>query len=281
MVSIVHSTDKESGGGGIVRYTQYLIFELGSKCNLDKEHWGRCPSGDPDRYGALDTSRELTDSMILQTAEEAHNLGFTGRIGFHYYNEPSTQWDRLLDLKQRIENSIPSQTFVLWTNGLNLHRLEQAPADSKPHFTDIVISNYFKKDWSWVAPYCDRLEIGNGLLDGRKWPIRQDSNTMCLRPFNEMIFDNYGNAHLCCADWQGTSNLGSLHKEPFRDIAVRFLQIRMALVALTVDNTERSSIIPALCARCRIKQIGISGLVPEVSQRISQELFPPKSVECA
>jgi hypothetical protein len=263
-----------------VRYTQYLIFELGSKCNLDKEHWGRCPSGDLDRYGALDTSHEMSDELILQTAQKAHEMGFTGRIGFHYYNEPTIQWNRLLDLKSKIESAIPSQTFVLWTNGLNLRKLEQAPAEAKPHFTDIVISNYFQKDWSWVAPYCDRLEIGSGLLDGRKWPTRQESRTFCLRPFNEMIFDNYANAHLCCADWQGTSSLGSLYHDSFENILERFQRVRTALIRTTIADPDNIMEIPPLCARCRIKQLNISGLAPEVSNRIYQELFSPQRAQC-
>jgi hypothetical protein len=274
-------TDKDDGGGGTVRYTQYLIFELGSKCNLAKEHWGRCPSGDKDRYGSLDTSRQLTDDQILQAARQAHEMGFTGRIGFHYYNEPTLQWERMLDLMHNIGNAVPSQTFVLWTNGFNLNRLEQIPSDSGLHFSDIVISNYFNKDWSWVQQYCNRMEIGSGLLDGRKWQIRQASSVMCLRPFNEFIFDNFANAHLCCADWQGTSNLGSLHKESFVEIAARFSRIRLALTKTTVDNPAHSFGIPALCARCRIKQLGLTGLVPEISIRTYKDLLTPKGAECA
>ncbi len=264
-----------------LRYTQYLVFELGSACNLDEEHKGRCPSSDSDRYGSLDTSRELTDAMILQAAREAHAMGFSGRIGFHYYNEPTTQWDRLLALKSEIERRIPGQTFVLWTNGLNLHKLKEAPAAQKPHFKDIVISNYFKKDWSWVAPYCDRLQIGDGLLDGRKRPIRRETDSVCLRPFNEMIFDNFANAHLCCADWQGTTNLGSLYRDSFAEIAARFLHIRSLLTLTTLDSPERPLGIPAICARCRIKESGLANLVPEVTQRLYNELVASKNRTCA
>jgi hypothetical protein len=257
---------------GSVRFTQFLIFELGSKCNLAKEHWGRCPSADPDRYGSLDIMRPITDEQIVLAAETANKMGFTGEIGFHYYNEPTLQWDRMQALKRKIRAAVPSQTFVLWTNGANLCRLEETKPEDQVRFADIVISDYFKKDWTWVSRYCDRLYISNGLLDGRRLPIRQATDVRCLRPFNELIFDNFGNAHLCCADWKGTSMLGSLHDHSFEQIAARFRQIRMALCRTTLEDPAHPLGIPAICARCRIKQPGLGELVPDVSLRARQAL---------
>jgi hypothetical protein len=259
--------------GGEVRYTQFLIFELGSKCNLAEEHRGRCPSADADRYGALDTSRPLTDDQIVQTARKANRLGFTGEIGFHYYNEPTLQWDRMQELLRRIRLIVPNQAFVLWTNGTNLHRLRQPSSDPQIRFSHIVISNYFKKDWTWVAQYCDRLQIGDGLLDGRRMPIRQPTNVPCLRPFNEFIVDNFGNVHLCCADWRGTSILGNLHDDSFAKTVARFQKVRLALCRSTANHPGDPAHIPAICARCRIKQSGVGLFVPEITHRTFRALL--------
>lgn len=122
-----------------MKHTQFLIFEIGPDCNLACQHRERCPSGDPDRYGRLDTSELLGDDQIINSVKVAHELGFKGLIGWHYYNEPTLYWDRLTRLTNAIRGKVPAARFILWTNGTSLpNDLSELSV-----FTQMWVSNYW------------------------------------------------------------------------------------------------------------------------------------------
>ena len=203
--------------------TQLLEFELGSKCNMGAVH-DSCPNMHPERYGSLDTSRELTDEAIVSCAVRAYNeLGFSGLVGWIFYNEPLLQSERMFRLMAEIKSQAPRARFILWTNGTLI------PENVEPfkQFSQIVVSDYGTQSMRGVerlkAGQVDCRVIRNAVLDDRLVQLEPEKpEEPCVRPFVELIIDNYGNTHLCCYDWQGKGTCGNVFSEDFGDIARRW-----------------------------------------------------------
>lgn len=202
---------------------QIIDFELGEKCNLGHVH-AECPNTGHGRFNLLDTTKMMDDETIIDAAAKAYNeLGFTGLIGFHYYNEPLLQAKRLFKIAATIKGRAPKARFLLWTNGM----LIPENVDQYWLFDEIVISGYNAES----ARGRDRLKaagincryVDNAQLDDRLQTLKpRDVGEPCMRPFLEMIFDAYGNTHLCCYDWQGKGTTGNLQSASIEELAARW-----------------------------------------------------------
>ena len=229
-----------------LRLLQMLEFELGRECNLGPAH-PECPNLHPERFARLDSSRELDDETIVGCAVEAYNrLGFTGLVGWIYYNEPLLQADRMFALMGRIKAAAPAARFILWTNGMLI------PEEVGPYrqFEQIIVSEYNSQSRRGF----DRLAakgiaakiVENAQLDDRLVRLEPyDPTSPCLRPFVELIVDAYGNTHLCCYDWRGEGTLGNVYKRPFAEIAADW---RRQLPAIAGHNMTHEA--PAVCRAC-------------------------------
>jgi hypothetical protein len=228
--------------------TQMIEFELGSKCNLGHIH-SDCPNMHPDRYGDLDTTCVLDDDTIVRCAVEAYrDLGFTGMIGWIYYNEPLLQMDRMFGLMDRIKAEAPKARFILWTNGM----LVPEDCSRFKAFTQIIVSEYneqsrrgYERLASAGLPITPRL-IENAALDNRLHQIEPaDKSAPCLRPFTEFIVDYHGNVHLCCYDWQGKASPGNVFTDGFAEVAQKW---RDLLPHLCGDHMTAAA--PRFCQDC-------------------------------
>lgn len=226
--------------------TQMLEFELGSECNLGKLH-GECPNLHPERYGDLDTSRELDDHTIVRCAVQAYKaLGFTGLIGWIYYNEPLLQQERMFDLMARIKAEAPQARFILWTNGT----LIPEECEHFARFSQIVVSDYGEASQRGIrhltAKGIQCVITAQGGLDDRLVQIEPlDRTQPCLRPFVELIIDNHGNTHLCCYDWQGKGTCGNVLTEDFTSIAERWREGLPAIAGQVMSDEA-----PQVCRDC-------------------------------
>ena len=245
-----------------MEYTQFLIFEACRGCNLATEHT-RCPSSDLERWARVDTSRKLSDPLVVETARRAyHDHNFRGLVGFHYYNEPTLVYDRLLFLIHRIREVVPWAGFVLWTNGTRLHPgMEELDV-----WAQIWITNYRNQDWGWLHGNGPRVTVLGGGLDGRRGRAPHSAKA-CLRMFNELIFDFYGNARICCMDWRGEAPIGNLHDEPLHVILERFRAIRRA-----ARRQPMGPDVPACCFTCPGRQYGIVDMVRTVADETRKHL---------
>lgn len=253
-----------------MKYTQFLIFEIGRECNLAREHCGKCPSGDPDRYGLLPQSQPTTDQQIIDALQWAYSQGFNGLIGWHYYNEPLLFWGRMSPLMDAIKETIPAAEFVCWTNGTQIGKNVQV-ADLR-RFAQVWISDYHNRAAEWKAlakqlPLVD-FHILNGRLDSRRQFTETTHNPRCLRPFNEFIVDYYGNGHLCCADWHGDAHIGSIHTDGYEAMFQRF---KSAREVLAVKSKHGHPAAPAICRICRLNMLVPGRLVPRVHEKINQD----------
>jgi len=255
-----------------IMWPQFIGFELVRACNRATEHTA-CPSGDSDRYGGLDQSHKLDDATVLTAVKFAHDNGFTGHIVWHYYNEPLLAWSRTKALMLRIRQDTPAAKFTLWSNG-DLIRRPWPELDSDPGaalrksngvdpedlslFDTCWISNYAKINWRFLTCHILTVHILDGNLDNRKLYMPANRRR-CLRPFNELIIDHYGNAHLCCADWQGSTNLGNVYTNGYPSVVAAYVKVRDRVAKNPMPDG-----VPQLCLTCPIRSSQLGVLVPEM-----------------
>jgi hypothetical protein len=231
-----------------LRLVQLLNFELSPKCNLGRKHT-ECPNQHPGRFAGLSTAARLDDDTIVRSAVAAYrDLGFSGLVGWAYYNEPLLEADRMFRLMDRIKAEVPQARFILWTNGTLI------PADCAAYrqFAQIVVSGYddvpesrrgFERLAALNIPCDFRPHAG---LDNRLVQITPaDPAAACLRPFVEFPIDCYGNVHLCCYDWRGGGTPGNILLEGLPLVARRW---RDGLSAIAGPAMTQEA--PATCRTC-------------------------------
>jgi hypothetical protein len=224
-----------------LRPLQLLQFELSDRCNLADQH-PRCPN----RHRPLPNMPALDDRTIVRSASEAYrDLGFTGLVGWAYYNEPLLDAERMFALMGRIRFSAPQARFLLWTNGTLV------PEDARhfDEFSQIIVSDYgpeSRRGYDRLRP----ILIENASLDDRlqQLPV-EDAAAPCLRPFVELAFDCRGGAHICCHDWRGGGSLGNLNWTPFGVIA-RHWRAWIREIA----GERMTDLAPDVCDRCGRRQ---------------------------
>ena len=242
-----------------MKYTGYLIFEIGKTCNLGKLH-AECPNLNPDRFSRIISDQTVPDSLVIELAAEAYQVhGFRGRIGWHYYNEPLMAEARMWRLMDAIDARVPAR-YTLWTNGTrwpkkpeNLARFEGV------HVTDYGVPDQpiDREAWRQVVPH---VQFQSWRLDDRVTVDPQDSLYPCRRMFTEFIVDYYGNVHLCCYDWRGLGSPGNVHTDSLADLAKRWQAIRES-----ISGSMMTPDAPEVCRRCAMR-CGITRFVPEVAE---------------
>lgn len=226
--------------------TAHLIFELNNNCNLAGEH-DQCPINLPDRYGNLDQAQTLTDDVVVSACEVAYRFGFAGHVAFHYYNEPMLAISRILKLIEKIKTTVPQARFLLWTNGTLIN---EANAYKLAAFDKIVITNYDKRNYEFVARFCEDTTIDFWGFDSRATNAETISTAMCARPFNELIFDHYGNAHVCCIDFRGKVELGNLFSDPVEKVIDKYKTVRALCYG---DGVSMKAEAPEFCKNCALR----------------------------
>ncbi len=246
-----------------LRMLQIIDFELGEKCNLGHVH-DKCPNRSPERFSLLDTTKQMDDATIIEAAVAAYSrLGFTGMIGFHYYNEPLLESERLFKIAGEIKARAPGAKFLLWTNGM---LIPESPEQYRV-FSEIVISGYNAESKRGA----DRLEaigvksryVPDAQLDNRMQLLTPaNKSAPCMRPFLEMIFDAYGNTHLCCYDWRGEGTNGNLLTTSIDVLAAKW---RASLPKIAGDKLAEDA--PKVCAECAQRWDNFQVHDPEIVQR--------------
>lgn len=225
---------------------QLLQFELGGGCNLVDQH-PQCPSGNGRRWADLPLGGLMDDDTIVRSAVSAYrDLGFTGMVGWAYYNEPTLQADRMFCLMERIKAEVPEARFLLWTNGTMIPEECEAYRD----FAHIIITGYGERSQCGadrlVAKGIDCEYRRNPRLDNRlEDVVPADQDAPCLRPFVEFVIDAYGNTHLCCYDWQGHGTWGNLQIDNIGTLARRW---RRQLPEIVGDRMTCNA--PDACRAC-------------------------------
>lgn len=247
----------------LLALTQFLIFELGEDCNLRRSH-GLCPSGHAGRWEIHRDDTILDDQMIERCAVDAYRQrGFTGTIGWHYYNEPTLQCQRMFALMQRIRRAVPESRFILWTNGTRMDELLSGPADL---FEMACISDYDGRLSRWIPDLQARgvrVRMITGFFDGRLDNQGVCPTGPCARPNAEFILDARGRHHICCFDWRGAGSLGNVFIDGWETLLQRWQGLQGM-----VNGWGMSLEAPAVCRTCRNRKPELWRHDAEICRRI-------------
>jgi len=229
--------------------TSLLSFEITNHCNLQHKH-DMCPVNCRRYYKE---GKALDKTSIVQTIKKAREMGFTGMVSFHYYNEPLLKKDLILS----VMDEMPECKYLVWTNGILLSRNVKENQFLK-RFTKVCITCYDIKDMPFfeeLRDYYKNIEIFDWELDDRL-EIYNKTNVnrlSCKRPLFEVPIDYYGNIRLCCMDWNSSYNIGNIFEEDFINIINgKKYQELIAMCKQRLINEDNS---PKICKTCDKKWV--------------------------
>jgi hypothetical protein len=244
-----------------VNLIQLLSIELGQSCNLGYAHT-KCPNRHPERYTSVDTSQALDDEAIVTFVKRACSSGFGGLIAWHYYNEPLMQSERMFWLMARIISEASHKRFLLWTNGTKIpDDVSEFRAFEQIHVTAYGNIEVIQKA-NGLRSVCKSVHIHHNGFDGRLGGLGNESRLACLRPFTELVLDNYGNLHLCCHDWRGLASPGNIFKTPFNELMDRWHGMRQEIC-----GSEIIAKAPEACRKCQMRSGSMSCFDEAAKQR--------------
>jgi radical SAM protein with 4Fe4S-binding SPASM domain len=214
-----------------------------------------CPNIDHERETVM-MPDELYDSIIMQLRE----LGFCGRMSFHFYNEPLLD-PRLPFLVARAKQALPETRVVLYTNGDFLSRagFEQL-VDAGVDVAWVTNHGTNPRHCGWrhdLSPaYAAHLryqthenpEISwtnrGGLLPHIANPSRPLS-IRCTAPATTLVITAHGTVVLCYEDYEQSVVIGDLRQQTIVDVwdAPGTRELRRRL--LTADRS-----CTRICSRC-------------------------------
>jgi len=242
-----------------------VIFETFNGCNLASLHT-KCPVASPLRWQGANTNQAMTDEKIIETAIRLRKeFNFNGFFAFHYFNEPSLAHNRNVKLINAINSEIKSK-FLLWTNGMFLHKLSIEEINL---FDKIFISVYNQLNLDVLKNYKGELNWRGSELDDRMNPPTEISERPCLRMFTEMIFDFFGNQKLCCMAWQGKMSVGNLMTDKLEFLVERWINIRETMLVKMEKNA------PDVCQSCGKRWDSLTNIEPSI-QKLAQEYIDNK-----
>jgi hypothetical protein len=236
---------------------QAIAFEISVGCPLATLHAGVCPISDPHRWDNLDTSRPITDDIIIRSCVSAYDdMGFRGWITWHYFNEPLLAFDRIEHLIRTLRSLIPTFRTEVSTSG------EVLPNDLSRLrcFDRIRLKNYRGHNHSKLDAIHPRVEYDDHpYLDNRMSIPPSLSSSRCRRLFDEMPIDHYGNGHICSGDWRGVVKIGNIWDIGITGVATNYIAIRDIIsqepMPATAPEHCRMCAVPDRTGDCIIDEI--------------------------
>ncbi len=226
--------------------TYLLTFEIGSECNLTKQH-SKCPIN--KRKYKCTSYGSLRVDDIIRLIDEAMDLGFHGYIAFHYYNEPLLYRDKI----EKVMDKRPDCKYLLWTNGLLFSRNIQ-DNEIIQRMSQVVITCYDKANMPFfmgLKKHYNNIEIQEWELDERLviYEETYKNELGCKKVQFEFPIDFYGNVHLCCYDWNNEYELGNVFKNGLTEIveSSRYQNLLSQCKNRLLDY----KVCPDICTRCR------------------------------
>jgi len=214
--------------------------------------------------------RRMPTETILDLLDQARELGFCGRVGFHHFSEPLLD-RRNLELARQVRAR--GMRPYMHTNGDVLRRHPALACEVAAIYEMVVVGLYdyrtneerLKEESFWRERLAGtRVEFSAIGLEGRRsgksaaYPkarVPSDSrmsipdlvypNAPCLRPLIRLIVQHDGEVCNCCEDTTGAFSLGNIHRDRLEAIwyGERHLQVIRDLTAGDRENYE-------LCRKC-------------------------------
>jgi MoaA/NifB/PqqE/SkfB family radical SAM enzyme len=218
----------------------------------------------------------MPTEMILDLLQQARELGFRGRVGFHHYSEP------LLDKRNIMLARAASRLNLkpyLHTNGDALKHDDDLCEQVKSVYTLIVVGLYdyrtneelddLKLDWRrrlaganlkfspigiQGARSAQSVGIPKALVpsdDRMAIPDLTYSNGACHRPLIRMIIQHDGEMCNCCEDTHGAFGLGNVYESSLE--ALWFSDRHVRIVEDLIAGRRGTF---ALCRHCPLSPTG-------------------------
>jgi radical SAM protein with 4Fe4S-binding SPASM domain len=110
-MSVTHQDIKKNIERGLF---SEIEFEISHKCNMACEY---CPNGDHQRIEKGDMDISLFEKVMYELRE----VGFNGRVSYHFYNEPllSKKFNTFVKLTKKY---LPQSISYLFSNGTLLNQ---------------------------------------------------------------------------------------------------------------------------------------------------------------
>jgi cyclic pyranopterin phosphate synthase len=222
---------------------EVVEIEVGSRCNRRCSY---CPvSLDPRPPVPV----KMADEVFLATIGQLADIGFTGRISYHLYNEPLLRKD-LARLVGIVAESLPDALQILNTNGDLLDderyaQLRQAGIDIF-YVTRHEPGPFPERPFQVVQRWTDlTLTNRGGTLVELPPPTAAARRTPCFAPSEMAIVSVTGDVLLCYEDAGREHVMGNVMETSLRSIwtSERFARYRQRLA-----RGDRS--LDPMCSAC-------------------------------
>ncbi len=191
-----------------------VFFELSNQCNYTHIH-PMCPTSCQKK------KRTLSSEIYYKVISELADVGFSGVISFHRYNEPLID-PRLGTFIRYASEKLPCAHLRVLTNGCFLtQEIADALIDEGLSWLECSAYSVFEYErlvdlhvpipyYVFVSILDERLELyASEVLHLKK---------ACYAPLNDITITCDGQLGLCCLDWKDSCNFGSLKTSKLTDL---------------------------------------------------------------
>ena len=203
--------------------------EVNSRCNRKCSY---CPVS----LLPIPTVPRYMDRKIFQKLlSELARIEFSGRLSYHFYNEPLLRRD-LADLVRQTSESLPKAMQVLYTNG-DLLTDERYASLIAAGIKQIVVTSHDSKPYKerpqQIVLFPKMLHLTNrgGVMTNLPTPDADLLTQPCYAPTEMLIVTITGDVVLCYEDAERNLVMGNIMEQPIDEIwfSPRFVHLRTML----------------------------------------------------
>ena len=207
-------------------------IETCSACNLRCSY---CPNSISER-GLMKNRHQMDESLFFQIIDELSELGFSGEIHPHFYNEPLLD-ERLGRFVKYIRKKLPDTKVIIFTNGIYLtvekyqelvtagvgrfNITRHTPADPQNVLAVLEYRSTSGSHGIELVYNRSLIDHGNIIFNrGGLIPITKvvDPMIRCDWSSNFLTINNEGDVLLCCNDYFGSFPVGNLKRNSIQSI---------------------------------------------------------------
>jgi len=180
----------------ILANTSRVTIELSNICNLSHQH-KLCPAS-LVKKGEKTILASTIVYHILYTCKE---IGFTGRLAFHRYNEPTCD-PRLMEFIDYAQQGCCGEVFIM-TNGV--------------YWTPSLEKEFRRRNVTLEIHDYSITKLNPIVLKIYDEPLIPCTKP-CYAPLNDLTINCQGEIALCCRDWKNAHTFGSLYKHTLSEL---------------------------------------------------------------
>lgn len=223
-----------------MNWPNVVEIEVNRHCNRKCSYCPTSLSKGPNK------AEMMTVELYHRVIEMLHQIEFSGRLSFHFYNEPLLRKD-LEELVAWARAKLPFAFFVLYTNGDLLNQLRY----EKLFEAGIDRFKVTRHDWEDFPqrPFQMVQFPDNFAVSGRGGSISQEEHSLdlhCYAPSEMLIVTLNGDVVLCHEDAERKYIMGNLQSQTLSEVwySNEFKNIRKQLIS------QKRCSGPAICQKC-------------------------------